>query len=199
MSHHILLKSLSLYTVPIKAVTMLGMNPWFAIMLHWYLSLQMKIDYIVSFNFNKSSVVFEFLLILTLFHFPDSKIHGANMGPTWVLSSPGGPHDGPMNLAIRVVNEMNYIVPFTKTKGFCSLFYVIWIHPAEKYLEGVIRIIVEYTWWPYGLEILSTLLALCAEKPLVTNELTSQVASIADNPLVNNEFTSQVPALQIIQ
>ena len=30
----------------------------------------------------------------------DSKIHGANMGPTWVLSSPSGPHVGPMNLAV---------------------------------------------------------------------------------------------------
>ena len=34
--------------------------------------------------------------------YPDSKIHGANMGPTWVLSAPGGPQVGPMNLAIRV-------------------------------------------------------------------------------------------------
>ena len=32
---------------------------------------------------------------------PDSKVHGANMGPTWVLSAPGGPHVGPTNLAIR--------------------------------------------------------------------------------------------------
>ena len=32
---------------------------------------------------------------------PDSKDHGANMGPTWVLSAPGGPHVGPINLAIR--------------------------------------------------------------------------------------------------
>ena len=31
---------------------------------------------------------------------PDSKVHGANMGPTWVLSAPGGPHVGLMNLAI---------------------------------------------------------------------------------------------------
>ena len=31
----------------------------------------------------------------------DSKVHGANMGPTWVLSAPDGPHVGPMNLAIR--------------------------------------------------------------------------------------------------
>ena len=33
----------------------------------------------------------------------DSKIHGDNMGPTWVLSAPDGPHVGPMNLAIRIL------------------------------------------------------------------------------------------------
>ena len=32
---------------------------------------------------------------------PDSKVYGANMGPTWVLSAPAGSHFGPMNLAIR--------------------------------------------------------------------------------------------------
>ena len=30
----------------------------------------------------------------------DNKVHGANMGPTWVLLAPDGPHVGPMNLAI---------------------------------------------------------------------------------------------------
>ena len=34
-------------------------------------------------------------------HTPGSKVHGANMWPTWVLSSPGGLHVGPVNLAIR--------------------------------------------------------------------------------------------------
>ena len=33
----------------------------------------------------------------------ESEVHGANMGPIWVLSSPDGPHVGPMNLAIRDV------------------------------------------------------------------------------------------------
>ena len=33
---------------------------------------------------------------------PDSKVHGANMGPTWVLSAPDGRHVGPMNVTIRV-------------------------------------------------------------------------------------------------
>ena len=32
---------------------------------------------------------------------PDNNFHGAHLGPTWVLSAPGGPHVGPMNLAIR--------------------------------------------------------------------------------------------------
>ena len=36
-------------------------------------------------------------------HYPDSKVHGANMGPIWVLSAPDAPHVDPMNLAIRVV------------------------------------------------------------------------------------------------
>ena len=35
--------------------------------------------------------------------YPDSKIHGASMGPTWVLSAPDVPHVGPMNPAIRVL------------------------------------------------------------------------------------------------
>ena len=34
--------------------------------------------------------------------FPDSKVHGANMGPIWGRQDPGGRHVGPMNVAIRV-------------------------------------------------------------------------------------------------
>ena len=33
---------------------------------------------------------------------PDRKIHGANMGPTWVLAAPDGLRVGPMNFALRV-------------------------------------------------------------------------------------------------
>ena len=33
-------------------------------------------------------------------HFPDNKVHGANVGPIWGRQDPGGPHVGPMNLAI---------------------------------------------------------------------------------------------------
>ena len=47
---------------------------------------------------------------------PDSKVHGANMGPTWVLSAADRPHVGPLNLAIRVIpispGELVYVVVF---------------------------------------------------------------------------------------
>ena len=40
-----------------------------------------------------------------MYSLPDSKVHGASMGPTWVLSAPNGTHIGPMNLAIMAVAE----------------------------------------------------------------------------------------------
>ena len=45
----------------------------------------------------------------TINDIPDSKVHGANMGPTWVLSAPDEPHVGPMNLAIRDILHQNTI------------------------------------------------------------------------------------------
>ena len=50
-----------------------------------------------------AGIVSVFYTIDTDGRVPDSKAHGANMGPTWVLSSPSGPHVGPMNLAIKGV------------------------------------------------------------------------------------------------
>ena len=35
-------------------------------------------------------------------YYPDSKVHGTNMGPIWGRQDPGGPHIGPMNFAICV-------------------------------------------------------------------------------------------------
>ena len=45
----------------------------------------------------------------------DNKVHGANMGPTWVLSTPDGPHVGPMNLAIRVPQDHNNVITIHET------------------------------------------------------------------------------------
>ena len=35
--------------------------------------------------------------------FPDSKVHGASMGPPWGRQDRGGPHDGPRNFALWVM------------------------------------------------------------------------------------------------
>ena len=35
--------------------------------------------------------------------YPDSKVHGANMGPIWGREDPGGPNVGPMYFAIWVI------------------------------------------------------------------------------------------------
>ena len=55
---------------------------------------------IFSQNNEFKNVVCKFASCLSQLQYPDSKVHGANMGPTWVMLSPVGPHVGPMNLAI---------------------------------------------------------------------------------------------------
>ena len=40
--------------------------------------------------------------MFTLIAYPDSKVHGAIMGPIWGQQDPGGPHVGLMNFAIWV-------------------------------------------------------------------------------------------------
>ena len=40
--------------------------------------------------------------IIVALHYPDSKVRGSNMGLIWGRQDPGGPHVGPMNLAIWV-------------------------------------------------------------------------------------------------
>ena len=53
-------------------------------------------------------------VIFEVYTVPDSKVHGANMGPTWVLSVPDGPHVGPMNLATRVANLLLFQCKFSQ-------------------------------------------------------------------------------------
>ena len=47
---------------------------------------------------------------------PDSKVHGANMGPTWGQQDPGRPHVGHMNLAIwagiPAYSSQNFFIAF---------------------------------------------------------------------------------------
>ena len=77
---------------------------------------------------------------------PDSKVHGANMGPTRVLSAPGGPHVGPMNLAIRDALLLRL------ASGGCQAS----------------------SWWRHQMETFSALLAICAGNSPVPGEFPAQ-------------------------
>ena len=58
---------------------------------------------------------------------PDNKVHGANMGPTWVLSAPDGPHVGPMNLAIRVILKNDIWLTNTLEKTCETVWSAMWL------------------------------------------------------------------------
>ena len=87
---------------------------------------------------------------------PDSKVHGANMGPTWVLSAPDGSHVGPMNLAIRaglaiswqhnqvtqhvgvILTKLKQPLQRNRNYGLCTLSYVgsrLWNLLVQQYSE----------------------------------------------------------------
>ena len=49
---------------------------------------------------------------------PDSKVHGANMGPIWGRQDPGGPHVGPVNFAIWDVSHTHDVIDdITRSKS----------------------------------------------------------------------------------
>ena len=52
-------------------------------------------------------------------YIPDNIVHGANMGPIWVLSAPDGPHVGPMNFAIWDANDQ--LCSSLGTGGLCRI------------------------------------------------------------------------------
>ena len=64
-------------------------------------------------------------------YFPDSKVHRANMGPTWVLSAPDGPRVGPMNFAIRVNNSS--LRPQHSLVGLPWKNAKVWRNPLKYY------------------------------------------------------------------
>ena len=62
----------------------------------------------------------------------DNKVHGANMGPTWVLSAPDGPHVGTMNLAIWEAMLPGAITGAAILLSF-HLWYPWWRHQMETF------------------------------------------------------------------
>ena len=82
--------------------------------------------------------------------FPDSKVPGANMGPTWVLSAPDVPHVSPMNLAIRVsmYRESHHKDEMTDISSleweFLNWWYILFM---LKCPQGIFIFIVLISYW----------------------------------------------------
>ena len=78
--------------------------------------------------------------------YPDSKVHGANTGPTWVLMAPDGPHFGPMNFAIRVGFTQLIAKPVNKSAP------PLWRDPFQWDLYNHYWVT---SWWAQCLHVLS--------------------------------------------
>ena len=66
---------------------------------------------------------------------PDSKVHGANMGPIWGRQDPG-PHVGPMNFAIWVGSEKHISLTellFVGIQYTSQWVYAILMHFTERF------------------------------------------------------------------
>ena len=79
----------------------------------WYISIWAS----QNFQYHVTHYYSAFCWNARLLGYPDSKIHGANIWPTWVLSAPDGPHVGPMNLAFRVMLHMLYLSNYHAASG----------------------------------------------------------------------------------
>ena len=92
------------------------------------MSIICQLDYRSSQNWN---LQFEGKKYPVLLNNADSEVHGANMGPTWVLSAPDGPHVGPMNLAIREVMIYKYNIGILSNHSN----FIIIIHHHNIYYQ----------------------------------------------------------------
>ena len=70
--------------------------------------------------------------------FPNSKVHGANMGPTWVLSAPDGPNVGPMNLTTVVINIYALSYVYIQQDRMIVLMFRSIFHDKKRFSHFII-------------------------------------------------------------
>ena len=77
--------------------------------------------------------------------YPDSKVHGTNMGPIWGRQDPGRPHVGPMNFAIWVhAKQANEIVHYFTCPNRNTLWRNIQIYKQRCKVLTCIRMLNTY-------------------------------------------------------
>ena len=67
-----------------------------------------------------------------------SKVHGANMGPTWGRQDPGGPHVDPMNLAIWALYDAT-VCKTSRTDLVLELHTMMWAYTAFQLMIRFLR------------------------------------------------------------
>ena len=78
---------------------------------------------------------------------PESKVHGASMGPIWVQQDPGGPHVGPMNFAILVSLPSSWLLQDLFWHFLCKLLSTQWCHGNIIHITGPLwRESTNYHW-----------------------------------------------------
>ena len=70
---------------------------------------------------------------LTVLSDPDSKVHGANMGPIWGRQDPAGSHVGPMNFAIWGVCILRWNTVWKLMVWFHTSFLLILVSNKDVY------------------------------------------------------------------
>ena len=82
---------------------------YLCILIHWWLANG------PSKSLDWALVTDQYVCLIYVLHWsimcPDSKVHGANMGPIWGQQDPGGPHVGPMNFAVWAWSHICCIGP----------------------------------------------------------------------------------------
>ena len=74
------------------------------------------------------------LMVMVCHAIPDSKVHGANMGPIWGRQDPGGPHAGSMNFAIwDMFGGINAQWITRNMHIVCTLLCLLWLGIDQFY------------------------------------------------------------------
>ena len=76
----------------------------------------------------------------------NSKVHGTNMGPIWGHLDPGGPHVGPINIAILVTPLCGDLYSGSSTFESATVTFAI------RHILFVQRCL-QFTWIMYGCDI----------------------------------------------
>ena len=81
---------------------------------------------------------------------PDSKVYGANMWPSWGRQDPGGPHVGPMNLAIwdswAVLTCVIFSCHWTIIMKIVQISFVEQASEPSKWPSYCMSILITYCW-----------------------------------------------------